>query len=75
MALSGNYPVNVCKQIAKYFMIKPSSDDALSFLMKARNEREQGVVAAKHRYTTKRPADTYDPELREPKRPTLEPAD
>ncbi|CAK0882620.1 unnamed protein product [Prorocentrum cordatum] len=42
VALTANYPVNMCKKIAKHFMKKITSDEALSYLVKKVNAKDDG---------------------------------
>eukprot|EP00959_Pyramimonas_sp_CCMP1952_P287042 6002806-Pyramimonas_sp.AAC.1 len=47
VALTANYPVNMCKNIAKHFMKKITSDEALSYLVKEVNAKDDGVFTVR----------------------------
>ncbi|CAK0839863.1 unnamed protein product [Prorocentrum cordatum] len=73
VALSANYPVNLCRRIAQHFMTRATSDEALAYLVQAHNELDDELCAAGYRrLREKRPA-SEGPPPPPPKRPTLEP--
>ncbi|CAK0825145.1 unnamed protein product, partial [Prorocentrum cordatum] len=57
VALSANYPVNMCRRIAQHFMTRATSDEALAYLVQAHNELDDELCAAGYRrLREKRPA-------------------
>ncbi|CAK0814932.1 unnamed protein product, partial [Prorocentrum cordatum] len=49
VALSANYPVNMCRRIAQHFMTRATSDEALAYLVQAHNELDDELCAAGYR--------------------------
>ncbi|CAK0794151.1 unnamed protein product [Prorocentrum cordatum] len=49
VALSANYPVNLCRRIAQHFMTRATSDEALAYLVQAHNELDDELCAAGYR--------------------------
>ncbi|CAK0860929.1 unnamed protein product, partial [Prorocentrum cordatum] len=49
VALSANYPVNMCRGIAQHFMTRATSDEALTYLVQAHNELDDELCAAGYR--------------------------
>ncbi|CAK0841212.1 unnamed protein product [Prorocentrum cordatum] len=57
VALSANYPVNLCRRIAQHFMTRATSDEALAYLLQAHRELDDELCAAGYRrLREKRPA-------------------